>query len=221
VSELPVLSREQLAGLHFGEGCQLEEYLFLRGLALMVQPPRILEIGTSCGVGGLMLLDGACAFGRQACLTTIDVKRHKAFERNLSLFPHLAERIERIVASSDAALPDLRRQGRRFDLVFVDGDHSAEQALRDWQGVEPLADRFVLHDTDQMPGCRALVAAIRQADEFDVLPLTYPLGHQVFHGMRGAGRVYDGLYHQTQLVWTANSAGPGLTLVQRRPADGS
>jgi len=216
VQDLPTLSADQLAALHFGEGCLVEEYLFLRGLALLLGPQRILEVGTSCGVGGLMLLDGASAFGRTARLTTIDITRHDAFERNLAQFPHLRERIERIVAPSDQALPELIAAGRKFDLVFLDGDHSAAQAQRDWEHVQNLADRFVLHDTDQMPGCRGLVERIRAAGGYDVLPLTYACGHQIFHGVVAEGRAYDGIYHQQRLVWNKSLRGPGLTLVQRR-----
>ena len=42
--ELPVLSRAKLGALHFGEGCLIEEYLFLRNLAMLLQPGRILEV---------------------------------------------------------------------------------------------------------------------------------------------------------------------------------
>ncbi len=214
--DLPVLSRADLAALHFGEGCLIEEYLFLRNLAILLQPERILEVGTSCGVGGLMLLDGASAFGRQALLTTIDITRHDGFDVNLAQFAHLKERIERVVGPSDTVLPALTRECRRFDLVFLDGDHSPEQAARDWQNLQTLSDMYILHDTDQMPGCRELVAGIRKAGVFDVLSLSYPLGHQVFHGVEAEGRIYEGIYHQKQLGWNTSTRGPGLTLISRR-----
>ena len=214
--ELPGLSRATLAALHFGEGCLVEEYLFLRGLALLLQPERILEVGTSCGVGGLMLLDGASAFGRKASLTTIDVTLHDAFEANLAQFSHLQDRIERAVTGSDAALAALARERRRFDLVFLDGDHSAEQVAREWHGIQPLADMYILHDTDQMPGCRELVAGIRKTGVFDVLSLSYPQGHQVFQSASSWKRTYVGIYHQEQLSWTTGERGPGLTLIRRR-----
>jgi hypothetical protein len=215
-SELPVLSRATLVALHFGEGCLVEEYLFLRSLAILLQPKRILEVGTSCGVGGLMLLDGASSFSRQARLTTIDVASHDAFESNLEHFTHLKQRIERIVAPSDTALATLARKRRRFDLVFLDGDHSEEQVARDWQSIEPLANTYILHDTDQMPGCRELVARIRQRGGFDVLSLSYPQGHQVFNSVPAGKRTYTGLYHQEQLSWTTGERGPGLSLIRRR-----
>lgn len=215
-ADLPMLSRETLAALHFGEGCLIEEYLFLRSLALLLQPARILEVGTSCGVGGLMLLDGASAFGRQSELTTIDVRRDDAFETNAALFLHLQDRITRVVASSDRALAELARRGRRFDLAFLDGDHSAEQAKRDWENAQPLGDKFVLHDTDQMPGCRALVERIRSTQQYDVLSFAYPLGHQVFRNLPAEDKLYDGIYHQRQLGWNTADRGPGMTLVQRR-----
>ncbi|MHC4697373.1 MAG: O-methyltransferase [Planctomycetota bacterium] len=214
--QLPVLSRATLAALDFGEGCLIEEYLLLRALAVLLKPERILEVGTSCGVGGLMLLDGASAFGRRACLTTIDIKRQEAFESNVAQFPHLKDRIERIVGTSDTVLPALARDQGRFDLVFLDGDHSPEQVARDWRNVQPLSDMYVLHDTDQMPGCRDLVAEVRKMGNFDVLSLSYPLGHQVFRGVEAEGRIYDGIYHQQQLGWNTAARGPGLAVIRHR-----
>lgn len=215
-SELPVFSRERLAALHCGEGCLIEEYLFLRSITLLLQPERILEVGTSCGVGGLMLLDGASAFRRTSRLTTIDITRQDAFESNLAQFPHLKDRIERIVGPSDTVLPALARDQGRFDLVFLDGDHSPEQVARDWRNLQPLSDLYILHDTDQMPGCRDLVANARESGGFDVLSLSYPLGHQMFHGFAAGRRTYEGIYHQEQLAWTTSTRGPGLTLIRRR-----
>ncbi|MFQ5590133.1 MAG: O-methyltransferase [Phycisphaerae bacterium] len=215
---LPALSPDTLASLHFGEGCLIEEYLFLRSLAILLRPARILELGTSCGVGGLMLLDGATAFGRTAHLTTIDVSAKREFEANSLLFPHLRRHVERIIAPSDEALPALARQQRKFDLAFLDGDHSAEQVARDWNQLQRLCHLHIVHDTDQMPGCRQLVARIRDGGGFDVMSFSYPLGHQVFHALQAEGNIYDGIYHQSQLVWTTATHGPGLTLIRRREA---
>jgi hypothetical protein len=54
--------------------------------------------------------------------------------------------------------------GTRFDLVAIDGDHSAEGVLADWQLVQPfLADGAIVwfHDTRCVPGVAGLWNEVR------------------------------------------------------------
>src|SRR6188472_1938162 len=52
-----MLDASQLASLDFGQGnaCTPEEYLFLGALVRLVAPRRIVEIGTSTGIGTLVM----------------------------------------------------------------------------------------------------------------------------------------------------------------------
>jgi hypothetical protein len=52
------------------------------------------------------------------------------------------------------ALTRLQREGRHFDLGFIDADHSAHGARDDLLGMLPLADVILMHDTTN-PECRS------------------------------------------------------------------
>jgi len=49
-----------------------------------------------------------------------------------------------------------------LDLIFIDGWHSVNQCVNDWQFTERLTDHgtVVLHDTNYHPGCIALFEAV-------------------------------------------------------------
>lgn len=66
----------------------------------------------------------------------------------------------------NAVLDELHRE---IDLLFIDGDHSVEWCLTDWQLVNRLAvgGAVVLHDTNVHPGPLALLAAADK-EYFDV-----------------------------------------------------
>lgn len=71
------------------------------------------------------------------------------------------------------ALDDDWLRGRRFDLVFIDGDHSEDAVLRDIQSVLPLlrpGGLVVLHDTN-LDGVR------RAAESFGTLVRMDTKGH--------------------------------------------
>lgn len=213
----PSRFQERLLRLNTGAGCLIEEYGFLEGLAGLLRPRAILEVGASFGVGALALLSGACRFNHDATVTTIDVVAHPQFDANLALFPEYAGRIERVIAPSHVALSRLADEGRRFDLVFIDASHDYDDVTRDFALCRVLSDFWILHDTAQMEGCRRLARELAQDPELEVLSLNYPKGRQVFHDCVAEGRLFDGLYHQDQLPWTTSLTGPGATLVRQKP----
>jgi predicted O-methyltransferase YrrM len=124
---------------------------------------RVLEIGSWEGRSALFFLN----YLPRATLTCIDTfaggqehqeaaARDRAearflrsiegrFDRNTSAFK---KRIEKIKASSTAALAELGIQNRRFDLAYVDGGHRAVEAYADGALTWPLIARggLVLFD---------------------------------------------------------------------------
>jgi predicted O-methyltransferase YrrM len=100
---------------------------------------EILEIGSFEGLSACYLL-WRLPRARLTCVDTFegnigdpaDVARlvlEQRFDANVALVG--AERVTKVVRSSHAALLDLLRDQRRFDLVYVDGSHLALDVLVD------------------------------------------------------------------------------------------
>lgn len=109
------------------------------------EPLRVLEIGSFEGRSALFFLK----FLPNCHLTCIDTfegsvehrtpgSRHHTdmsevearFDANTKLF---SDRLEKLKAFSIEALSELQRESRRFDVVYVDGDHHAASAFTDAQ----------------------------------------------------------------------------------------
>jgi predicted O-methyltransferase YrrM len=94
-----------------------------------LEQPHVLEIGSWEGrsaVAWLNLLP-------RCQITCIDrwyrePEREARFDRNTASF---GTRVRKIAAQSSIALAALIAEGRSFDLIYVDGEHSREGTLRD------------------------------------------------------------------------------------------
>ena len=94
-------------------------------LSQMIQPKRILELGTFTGYSALCLAEGLTEDGKLITIEHND-EMEDAIRRNLSLSP-LGEKIELVIGD---AKEELKRLGERreakgtglFDLVFIDAD---------------------------------------------------------------------------------------------------
>jgi predicted O-methyltransferase YrrM len=91
--------------------------------------PQVLEIGSWEGrsaVAWLNLLP-ECRITCVDCWYRVP-EREAKFDRNTAPF---GTRVRKIVADSSVALAALIAEGRSFDLIYVDGEHKREGALRD------------------------------------------------------------------------------------------
>ena len=94
-------------------------------LSQMIQPKRILELGTFTGYSALCLAEGLTEDGRLITIEHND-EMEDSIRRNLALSP-LGEKIELVIGDAKEAM---RRLGERreakgaevFDLVFIDAD---------------------------------------------------------------------------------------------------
>ena len=92
-------------------------------LSQMIQPKRILELGTFTGYSALCLAEGLTKDGRLMTIEHND-EMEDSIRRNLSLSP-LGEKIELVIGDAKEVL---RRLGdettgeEAFDLVFIDAD---------------------------------------------------------------------------------------------------
>ena len=94
-------------------------------ISQMIQPERILELGTFTGYSALCLAEGLTEDGRLITIEHND-ELEDMIHRNLALSP-LGEKVELVIGD---AKEELRRLGERreakgagvFDLVFIDAD---------------------------------------------------------------------------------------------------
>jgi hypothetical protein len=119
------------------------ERLLLYALAAARRPARVLEIGTCEGGSALILRR---ALGAEALIVSIDPEPRWSEETRRELGPRslllTGRSPERIAAAADGA-------GGPFELVLIDGDHTAEGVAADLHGVLPhLAEgaHLLLHD---------------------------------------------------------------------------
>jgi len=123
------------------------------------EPLDILEIGSWEGRSAIFFL----RFFPNCTLTCVDTfagsvehgmreqwaqavpEIERRFDANLAEF---GARVEKIKSASTAALERLAQQGRRFDLVYVDGSHHSDDARADAFGAWPLVrqDGVVIFD---------------------------------------------------------------------------
>ena len=96
-------------------------------LSQMIQPKRILELGTFTGYSALCLAEGLTEDGKLITLEHND-EMEAAIRRNFALSP-LGEKIELVIGDAKAVLQQLKVEGvkckgadKGFDLVFIDAD---------------------------------------------------------------------------------------------------
>ena len=88
-------------------------------ISQMIQPKKILELGTFTGYSALCLAEGLQADGKLVTIEHND-EIEEAIRRNLSLSP-LGEKIELVIGDAKEVLGQMEA-GEGVDLVFVDAD---------------------------------------------------------------------------------------------------
>ena len=86
-------------------------------ISQMIQPQRILELGTFTGYSALCLAEGLTDDGKLITIEHND-EMEPSIRRNLGLTP-LGEKIELVIGD---AIEVLRRLDEKFDLIFIDAD---------------------------------------------------------------------------------------------------
>lgn len=115
------------------------------------RPQRILEIGTGRGLGAFSMAAAGRAYGVDVSITTADLlplsqaqdyaieiagerKRLQASCAEIwkaHLDPALTSRIQPLTGRTTATLPQLAREGRTFDFVFIDAGHDLFSVAHD------------------------------------------------------------------------------------------
>jgi hypothetical protein len=188
------LDYSYLNNARWGKGCFAEDYLLLAGIVANLQPRTVLEIGTSVGLGAVVIASAL----PNVQVTTIDPNQ-SGVDSNVDIVPGVRKRIKFVQATSDRAMLGYAAKGQRFDLVFIDGDHSRTQAAKDWIYSQDITDTWVLHDTTQFTGLQELVRMIRQSGEFDAFQFLSAPGHRC-----------------RRRKWKREGFITGMTIVQKR-----
>lgn len=113
------------------------------------QPKAYLEIGSGFG-GSAQIVHWAMTMNDRGTLTLIDSEP----QIDPLLYLDLQYRTTLIRKDSLVALPELAEQGRKFDFVLIDGDHSDKGTTLDIAAVMPVL----------MPGAYVLIHDANNAD---------------------------------------------------------
>lgn len=116
----------------------------------------VLEVGSAYGYSAVAM---ALAGGRVLAIDPhLQLNSYTTMTANLAVY-QVSDRVEIRRGDCRAVLPQLYEEGRRFDLVWIDGDHSADMVTHDviW-GAKLLRPTGTLachdYDEDTCPGVR-------------------------------------------------------------------
>lgn len=130
------------------------------------RPQRILEIGFGRGYWSVVAAKTLHELGIDGTITTIDVN----FDDNVmkmiaQLFPEdWLKRIKPISGTSADVVPKLEG---RFDLVYIDGDHTYQGVSSDWNVVKDRFDQFCIFDDYHKTKQSIDIDVARLIDEID------------------------------------------------------
>lgn len=104
------------------------------------QPKKILEVGCYEGRATCFLIE-KCPDASITCVDTwegaVDLPPEmmrgieSRFDKNVAAVLKGGQSLTKIKAKSTCALPKLLSEGRRFDLIYIDGSHTAPDVLSD------------------------------------------------------------------------------------------
>ena len=156
-------------------------------LSHMIQPKRILELGTFTGYSALCLAEGLAEGGKLITIEHND-ELEETIQRNIAQSP-LSDRIELLIGDAVERVKELRNEGvNEFELVFIDADKReycayleavyplvpvggfilADNTLWDGHIIDPAYDK-----DKQTLGLRAFNDKLKEDDRFEqvILPL--------------------------------------------------
>jgi predicted O-methyltransferase YrrM len=150
-----VLEIGQLTGLKEEAGryypANFERGLLLREIVRRRKPKRILELGTGRGLGILCIADCVRVLDYHAELVSVDIippaarqnwplcldGQYSAQSRSLEevwsrSFADLKPLIRLRTGATTAVLPALKKEGRKFDFIFIDAGHDVYSVFHDF-----------------------------------------------------------------------------------------
>lgn len=181
LDEAPAL--EFIKQLDTGVGSLFEDYVFLHGIARLLRPRTILEVGTNTGVSTIVFakaLEESHILGK---ITTIDIDPEALTKARLQVKRARLERyVEIVEGNSLDVLPQILKASSCFDLCLLDGDHEFETVSAEFELVRAHCRYILLHDTSLFEGVKRLMDDIRKRPDCRLVRLDYPPGEQWSEG---------------------------------------
>jgi len=111
----------------------------------------MLEVGFGRGYATFCAAKAFHDSGVNGQVTTIDPEFDEKFLNALGgvLNPEWFKYVKFVKGRSQDVLPKVKDE--RFDLVYIDGDHSYEGTKNDWEHTKDIYDKFLLFDDYHLP----------------------------------------------------------------------
>jgi predicted O-methyltransferase YrrM len=174
----------------------------LRDLAVREGASQTIETGFALGMSALFLCQAVLTVdpdgGHHVAIDPYQQASWKGAGLASLAAAGVDGRVEVIEEESELALPQLVREGRKFDLAFVDGNHRFEGVLLDLVFMERLVKPggLIVADDMWMPSARVAVAYVERNLDLELEPNAVPNAFSWRRtskwrrrGLKGTGRV--------------------------------
>ena len=132
---------EQLSGAITGE-LTFESFNSIKAICEKTQPKTILELGFNRGVSAIMWLENS-----KATLHSIDIRSQQEVESSLKYIQTAYPDRFTYTCMDHALLPNMVEEFKdKYDLIFIDGDHSYAAIYRDTKNSIQFNPTFIAFD---------------------------------------------------------------------------
>lgn len=122
----------------------LAYYTKLLEIVKELKPEKVLEIGTGWGISGSAFLESGFVKEFTTIDPNINVEYGKKSRKELESKEKDCK-VKFVEGRAETSLPKMAEAGRKFNLVYIDGDHSYKAVKRDLENAERvLEDKGVI-----------------------------------------------------------------------------
>jgi predicted O-methyltransferase YrrM len=131
----------QLSGPIIGE-LEFESFNSIKSICEKTQPKTILELGFNRGASAIMWLENS-----KATLHSIDIRSQQEVKLSLNYIQTAYPDRFTYTCMDHSLLSDMVKEFKgKYDLIFIDGDHSYEAIYRDTKNTIQFNPTFIVFD---------------------------------------------------------------------------